>query len=381
MSELNIYFVIGEQSGDDLGADLLPVLQERAAGRGQAIRASGLAGPKLKELGVDSLFDIEEIAVMGLSAVAARLPKIIRRVYQTVDDIVSADPDLIVLIDSPDFTHAVAKRVRKRAPHIPVVDYICPSVWAWRSGRAAKMSAYIDHVLAILPFEPQVLGELGGPKATYIGHPLARRIEKLEPGPTELSEKPTLLVLPGSRSSEIKRLIDPFREAVGHLHRMGQPFEAVMPTLPHLRDELARKVEDWPVHVEIVDSANNDETFSRAHAALAASGTVALQLALHRVPMTLAYRLDPVARQFMFLISSWSAALPNLIAGWPVVPEAFNDQISPERMARMLRRLLNDTPERAAQLAGFDAVANEMRTRERPAERAADVIFDLIGSK
>ena len=138
------------------------------------MRIIGLAGPRLAKQGVASLFDLDDIAVMGFTAVAARLPTIVRRVRQTVRDIVKTAPDVVVLIDSPDFTHAVARRVRRARPDIPVVNYVCPSVWAWRPGRAKAMRAYVDHVLTLLPFEPQVLRDLDGPPGTYVGHPLAQ---------------------------------------------------------------------------------------------------------------------------------------------------------------------------------------------------------------
>ena len=240
------------------------------------------------------------------------------------------------------------------------------------------MTSYVDHVLAILPFEPDVLQRLGGPSATYVGHPLAGQIEALAPEPSTLTKKPLLLVLPGSRTSEVKRLLEPFGKTIEWLFEQGVDFELVIPAVPHLRDRIEEQTRHWKVTPKIASSENNDETFANAHAALAASGTVALQLALHRVPMTLAYKLDPVAKSLSFLINTWSAALPNLIAGWPLVPEDINDMVNPERMGRMLARLLTDTPERAAQLAGFEVVARNMTTPQRPADLCVDAIFKVL---
>lgn len=381
-SALKIYFVLGEESGDLLGADLFPALQSKAKLVNTSLNVVGLAGPKLEALGVHSLFPIEEIAVMGFSAVIARLPKIIKRVKQTVADILQQNPDLVVLIDSPEFTHAVGKRVRAKNKNIKIVNYVCPSVWAWRSGRAKKMTTYIDHVLALLPFEPQVLADLGGPPATYVGHPLVGQVAALKQ--TEADEvgntsPPKLLILPGSRASEVKRLLEPFGEALSILRERGVEFDAVLPAVPHLKQSILNSVKDWPVPVKVVDSADNDRHFASAQVALAASGTVSLQLALHKVPMTLAYILDPVGRQLQFLVSTWSVALPNLISGWPLVPEDINHNVKPQRIARYLQRLIADTPERVAQMAGFDVVAKNMATKKAPAETAAEAIFNQLG--
>jgi len=274
MKPIKIYFVLGEESGDALGADLLPALVAQSIKTGAQLEVIGLAGPKLETLGVKSLFTIEEIAVMGFSAVIARLPNIIRRVKQTVADILQNNPDLVVLIDSPEFTHAVGKRVRAKNKTIKIVNYVCPSVWAWRAGRAKKMTTYVDHVLTLLPFEPQVLAELQGPPATYVGHPLVAQVaDTKSPGDRRDSNQnaPILLVLPGSRSSEIKRLLDPFGETLTILRQRGVKFDAVLPAVPHLKQTISDTVKDWPVSVQVVDSKDNDLHFASAYAALAAS--------------------------------------------------------------------------------------------------------------
>jgi len=313
MTPLKVYFVVGEASGDALGADLLLAMQQDG---GRPVAPMGLAGPKLQAMGMTSLFDIADVSVMGIAAVLGRLPTIIRHVYRTVDDIIGKNPDVVVLIDSPDFVQPIAKRVRKRAPHIPIVNYVCPSVWAWRSGRAKKMAAYTDHVLALLPFEPQVLKDLDGPDATYVGHPLAKQLETATGSAatkhlSDLKEPPTLLVLPGSRRSEVSRMMRPFGETLNVLRARGASFQPVIPAVPHVRGLIEEEAAKWATKPRIVSAEQNDETFASAHAALAASGTVTLQLALHRVPMVAAYRLDGIgefiARNY---ITAWSASLP-----------------------------------------------------------------------
>jgi lipid-A-disaccharide synthase len=192
-----IFLVLGEESGDQLGASLVADAQNY---HDDACEFIGLAGPKLQSLGIASLFPLSDIAVMGLAPVLARLPRIIRRVYQTVDAILASKPDAVLLIDSPDFTHAVAKRVRAKAPDIPIYGWVSPSVWAWRPGRAKKMALYLDHLFCLLPFEPEAHRQLGGPPCTYVGHPLAARLEEFEPKSEERAdlndlETPTLLLL------------------------------------------------------------------------------------------------------------------------------------------------------------------------------------------
>ena len=167
---LRIWLVAGEESGDQLGAKLMGAL--RAALGPAPVTFEGVGGEAMAAQGLRTLFPLSDIAVMGIGAVVARLPSLVQRVYRTVDAIVQGGPDAVVIIDSPEFTHAVAKRVRRRLPALPIVNYVSPSVWAWRPGRARKMRAYVDHVLALKPFEPDAHRRLGGPPCTYVGHPL-----------------------------------------------------------------------------------------------------------------------------------------------------------------------------------------------------------------
>lgn len=364
---MKVFFALGEASGDALAAALLAAARE-----GREVEAVGLAGPALQALGVRSLFDISELSIMGLSAVLQRLPQLVRRVYQTVDAVVRERPDVLVLVDSPDFTHAVAKRVRRRLPDLPIVDYVCPSVWAWRQNRAREMAHFIDHVLAILPFEPQLLAELGGPPATYVGHPLAALPE---PDDAARTEPPTLLVLPGSRRSETQRLLPTFGATLDVLRRRGAGFDAVLPAVPHLRAQAEAAAATWAVPVRVVDAVPQGAAFVGATAALAASGTVSLELAMRGVPMVLAYELDPVARRMRSLIRTWSIALPNHVADRVVVPENVEEYAKPERLARQVEDLLTQTATRRAQVVGLADMRQRIRTERPAAEAAAEVVL------
>lgn len=212
---LDVYLVAGEESGDQLGFKLMRALREATGG---AVAFRGVGGRAMEEEGLQSLFPMSDVAVMGFLPVIRRLPQLLARIRQVADDIIASPPDVLVIIDSPDFTHRVAKRVRAALPHLPVVDYVSPTVWAWRPGRAPRMRAYVDHLLALLPFEPEAHQRLGGPPCTYVGHPLIERTAEMRPpadnpGLRDASP-PTLLVLPGSRRSEIERLSDDFGGAV-----------------------------------------------------------------------------------------------------------------------------------------------------------------------
>ncbi len=379
-----IFFVIGEASGDALGADLLQALNRKSANSGIEIIPVGIAGERMSALGMRSIFDVSEIAVMGIVDVLARLPRIIKRVLNTVAAVENEKPDLVVLIDSPDFTHAVAKRVRKKLPNLPIINYVCPSVWAWRQGRARNMAVYVDHVLALLPFEPAALKALDGPPATYVGHRLVREMQGFadENRNAPNGDLPVLLVLPGSRKGELKSLLSTFGDTVGFIHNRGGRFHCIIPAVTHLEEEIRQKTGNWAVKPEIVTGdAQKLDAFRQATAALAVSGTVSLELALAGVPMVLAYKLDAMARPFGFLIKTWSAALPNLIADYVVVPEEVNETATKGRLGRLLERLLIDTPERQAQLAGLATVVKKMQTDEVPGDKCAGIILQHLGVK
>jgi len=183
---MSIFLIAGEESGDRLGASLMAAIEDLAP---CPVTFAGVGGSAMAERGLHSLFPLDELAVNGFSAVPARLPLILRRIREAADAVIAAKPCSLVIIDSPDFTHRVARRVRAAAPHIPIVDYVSPTVWAWRPGRAAAMRRYVDHVLALLPFEPDVHRRLGGPPCTFVGHPLAEAVTTLRPSPQEAARR------------------------------------------------------------------------------------------------------------------------------------------------------------------------------------------------
>jgi lipid-A-disaccharide synthase len=376
-----VYLVAGEESGDQLGAGLMRALKAHLGDR--EIEFLGVGGGRMAREGLESLFPMSDIAVMGILPVIARLPSIVRRVYRTVSDVVEKRPDVLVIIDSPDFTQPVAKRVHKRAPGIPIVNYVSPSVWAWRPGRAKKMRAYVDHVLALKPFEPDAHIRLGGPPCTYVGHPLIERLDELRPAEGErrpLGDGPLeLLVLPGSRRSEISRLSEPFAQA---LARFKASFDGeislTLPAVPHLADELVRLTRDWPVKPKIVlGEAEKFAAFRRAHAALAASGTVTLELALSGVPMVVAYKVSKVEEQLRHFITVDTIVLVNLILGEKIIAEYIQQDCAPEPLADALSAICVEGEARRVQLDAFARLDEAMSIgEETPSGRAARLVVE-----
>jgi lipid-A-disaccharide synthase len=380
---LSIYLVAGEESGDLLGAALARAL---AAGASGGLKLSGVGGRAMAAAGIVSPFPIDELSIIGVSAIPRRLPMILRRIRETADAAVAARPDALVIIDSPDFTHRVARRVRAREPSIPIIDYVSPSVWAWRSGRAPAMRAYIDCVLAILPFEPGVHARLGGPPCIYVGHPLIERIAELRPNTEEeqrrRADPPLVLVLPGSRSSEIRRLLAIFGEAIERAAARAGPMELVLPTVPHLAAQVRAGVAGWAVSPRVVvEPAEKWRAFRNARAALAASGTVTLELALAGVPTVAAYRVtrleEIIARLIGLRANLQSIILANLVIGENVVPEFLQHDCIPQRLADALVPLLASSPERARQIEAFARLDYIMAVEGTPSANAAAAVLKV----
>ncbi len=376
----HVYLVAGEESGDRLGAALIRALRRERPD----IRFSAVGGTHMAEEGVPSLFPLGELAIIGFAAIVKSLPAILRRINEAADAVVAAKPDLLVIIDSPEFTHRVARKVRARAPQIPIVDYVCPSVWAWRSGRARAMRAYVDRVLALLPFEPEAMDRLGGPPTVFVGHPLSEQVRQLRPegGPaSRLEGSPLVLAMPGSRSGEVRRMADVFGVALAQLAAKCGPFEVVVPTVERLEATVREAVARWPVPARLVTRPDEKyAAFRRARAALAKSGTSTLELALAGVPMVTGYKvagLEAVVARLLIKVPS--VILANLVLGRNVVPEFLQADCTAEKLSAALAPLLSDTPQRRAQVEAFGQLDGIMKIgRGSPSERAAAVVLATI---
>ncbi|WP_175868772.1 lipid-A-disaccharide synthase [Bartonella gabonensis] len=389
---LKIAIVAGEESGDFLGADLISCLAQQT---GCNIQLIGVGGRHLEALGLKSFFDSHDIALIGLKEVLKKLPSLLMHIRNLSKFIVQEQPDCLILIDSPDFTHRVAKKVRILAPSIPIIKYVAPSVWAWRPERAKVMRKFIDHILAVFPFEEKIMQDLRGPATTYVGHPLLthppllaiQAEKKYQAEKKKLSCKqtssPTLVLLPGSRHSEIRSLMPSFREAVEILTQRIPHLNIILPTLPRLVDELRNFVQSWTSKVEIVVGEDAKwRAFAQADVALASHGTVSLELALVKVPMVLCYKLDLFSKLFILpKITLWSAALPNIISDRPIMPEYLNEFIRPGMLARQVEQLLYNPLLRQAQLDAFEVVEQKMKTEVPSGLVGAQKIITLLKSK
>ncbi len=386
-SPFRLAIVAGEASGDALALRFLETLRQRLAPR--EVIVTGVGGEALIAAGLTPLFPQADIAVMGFGPVVARLPLLLRRMEDAARGIARFAPDLLLTIDAPDFGLRVAKKVRARAPDIAIAHWVCPSVWAWRSGRARRMRPHIDRILALLPFEPTALERLHGPPTIYVGHPLIERLSDLRPNASEAARRadlasPVVLVLPGSRRSEIRHLLPVFGQAIARVAVNWPGARFVLPAVQHLKDEIAQAVACWARQPEIVlGEVEKLAAFRNARAALAASGTVTLELALAQVPTVAAYRgagwEAAIARR---LIKLPSVILPNLILGRSVVPEFIQDDATAQTLADQLEAALSEGPGRELQLAGFAEVETIMRSAgASPAANAVEAALALVMSR
>jgi lipid-A-disaccharide synthase len=385
MSPVRVALVAGEHSGDQLGAGLMRALREVRSGE---VAFFGVGGEAMEAEGFKSLFPISDIAVMGILPVLARLPKLLARIRITAEAIVAWRPDALVIIDSPDFTHRVARRVRAALPKLPIVDYVSPSVWAWRPSRAKAMLTYVDCVLALLPFEPEAYRRLNGPRCVYVGHPLIERLGALRPDADDARRRaappPLIVVLPGSRRSEIRRLMPDFGGALAVLRQSVGPFTAVLPTLPHVEGDVRALAARWPEAPKIVlGEEAKYAAFRGARAGLAASGTVTLELALAGVPMVGAYKVSLVEEQLKYLIKVPSILLPNLILGERAIPEFLQRDCTPAKLGAALADIVGDGPARSAQLDALARLDRLMSLPDggAPSVHAARAVMETIAAR
>ncbi len=347
----------------------------------------GVGGEKLQEQGLQSFFDFSELSLMGYVDILRRLPKLLGRVWQTANSIINESPDLLLIIDSPVFTHRVAKKVRKALPDLPVVQYVCPSVWAWKEHRATEMTAYVDLVLALLPFEKEAMQRLGGPQTVYVGHRLASDSGLLEVRERRKSKvyggsQRTILLLPGSRASEIKRIAPYMATAVAEIERICPGTRFLLPTVAKRSKLIEETIADWPVKPEwSSDTEFKLNAFAEADVALATSGTVVFELAMSGVPAVSVYKTDFFTPFLAHRIKVWSAALPNLIADYPVVPEYVNLTLRSDRLARWAVRLSDSQSlARDAMLEGYESIWQKMEPPEAPSVASAKAILKLLES-
>lgn len=387
---MKVFLIAGEASGDALGAALMAGLRDLAPG----VAFEGVGGPLMARQGLASRFPMDELSLMGLAEILPKYFHLKRRIRETAAAIAASRPDVVVTIDSPDFGLRVLNLARAARPDLRTVHYVAPSVWAWRPGRAARMAPLVDHVLALLPFEPPLI-EAAGMGCTFVGHPVAalpevapaeaaafRAAHGIAPG------APLVLVLPGSRRGEVARLGPIFGAALAGALAGRAGARVVVPTVAARAAEVRALAAGWPGAPVILNATDTPAqvkraAFAAADAALAASGTVSLELAAAAVPMVIGYRMHPLTEALIRrMLRVDTVTLVNLVSETRAVPEYLGRDCRPQALAAALARLLDDPAARADQLAAMAlTMARLGRGGAPPGLRAARAVLTVLGSR
>ena len=381
-----VFVIAGEPSGDALGARLMAALRERTGG---TVRFAGVGGEAMEEAGLKSLVPIQDLAIMGVAEVLPRARRIFRRVRETVAAVRAARPDAVVTIDSSGFTWRVAQRLRQHGERLLLIHYVAPMVWAWRAGRARRMARWYDHLMALLPFEPPYF-EAVGLSCTYVGHPVVESGADHGDGAAFrrryaiAADATVITVLPGSRRGEVHRLLPVFRATVERLRRRYPALRVAIPTVGTVHDIVVREVENWPVPtIAVRGTGLKYDAFAASVAALAASGTVTLEVALAKLPMVVTYRVNPVTHAILRrLVKVRFANLINLVLDRPAIPELLQEDCAPEPLARALTRLIDDRLAREREIEAYHEGLQRLgRGDLSPGLRAADCVLSLISAR
>jgi lipid-A-disaccharide synthase len=381
-----IFIIAGEPSGDALGGALMAALKQRTGG---AIRFAGIGGERMAEEGLRSLVPLHELAIMGIAEVLPRARQILRRVRETADTAAALQPAAIVTIDSSGFTWRVAENLRRRGARVTLIHYVAPMVWAWRKAKARKLARWYDHLMALLPFEPAYFREVGL-SCSYVGHPVLESGAERGDGAAFRRrhgiavDARVLCLLPGSRRGEVNRLLPIYRQTVIELRQRNPQLAIVLPTIDLVADAVGAATRAWPVPVTIVRGlAEKYAAFAASDLALAASGTVALELAMAGLPAAIAYKMNPItgflARR---IVKTRFVNLVNVILDRLVVPELLLEECTADRLSLALDALLNDEAARAKQIAGYrESLARLGQGGLAPSLRAADDVLAIMKAR
>jgi lipid-A-disaccharide synthase len=382
--ELLIFIVSGETSGDNLAGRLMAALKAETGGR---VRFAGVGGRESKAQGLESLFPMRELSLMGLAEILPHLPRLMRRLNQTSGTALTMRPDAVVTVDSPGFCLRLAHRLRGSG--IPVIHYVAPQLWAWRPGRAKKLAKRVDHIMALLPFEPAFFAEYGI-SSTFVGHPAIESGARHGDGPAFRAkhaippDATILCVVPGSRPGEVRRILPVFDAALRFIRQKHPDLHVVIPVADATADLVAQNTRDWPFPVTYASPAERFDAFAASNVAMAKSGTVTLELALAGVPMVIAYRVNP-ATAFLVRrmgVSVKYASLVNLLADREVIPEFLQENCTPENLAAGVGALLDSEELREIQRRGFSEVVHVLgNLSPTPSERAAKVVLDIVAAR
>ena len=373
-----IYLLAGEASGDMLGAGLMAAIAEQTNGH---VRFAGIGGARMLDQGLESAFPISELSVMGLAEVVPHLPRLMRRINETAEQIERLRPAVLVTIDAPDFTLRISKRLLGKG--IPLVHYVAPTVWAWKSGRAQKTAEFLDHMMALLPFEPPYF-EAVGLDCTFVGHPVVEGGATRGDGPAFRARRdipadaPLLCALPGSRAGEVRRLLPIYRQVFDLLGGEIPNLHVVMPIADGMEEHVTEIVAGWDSGLLLVQGQQEKfDAFAASDIAVAASGTVALELAVAKTPSVITYRLNPISAWLArALVKVRYVNLINLLLDEEVVPELILEKCEPRRIAATIYGLLDDDDARAHQIAAAQRAVTKLSLPDAsPSQRAAQVVL------
>ena len=384
-TSLRIFIVAGEPSGDALGAALINGLRRRIGGN---LWIAGVGGERMQEAGVASLAPLDDLAVLGVAEVLPRAARILRRVRETVAAVRRLRPDAVVTIDSSGFSWRIAQRLRRRGETLPLIHYVAPMVWAWRGSRARRMARWYDHLMTLLPFEPPYFERVGLP-CSWVGHPVVEcgadrgDAERFRSRHGLAADELLITVLPGSRSGEVERLLPVFGAAIARLAEAVGPMRVAVPTVASVAPAIGAAVQNWPGRPIVIRRPDEKyDAFAASRAALAASGSVALELAMARLPMAVAYRLNPLTEALLDrVLKVRHVNLVNLILGEPLVDELLRGHCAPDRLAAAVIRLIHDERVRAVHRAGYDEAMRRLGAGGvSPSLRAADKVLEIVGA-
>lgn len=387
--DTHIFLIAGEPSGDALGAKLMRSLTKKAGGRN--LRFSGIGGERMIAEGFRSLFDMSELSVMGFAEVLPHIRHLRQRMEDLAEIIADANPDMLITIDSPGFcTRLVKKLRRKYQKTFPMIHYVAPTVWAYKPKRAKKFAELYDHLLVLLPFEPPYF-EAEGLPATFVGHPIVEEPIKFGEGrqfrlmrdiaPSAL----VVTVLAGSREGEIARLLPVYRQAFEQLALSFHGMTVLLPTLPHLLEKVKFAVRDWPIRTIVTaDTAEKYAGYAASQVALVKSGTATLEVAMARVPMVVAYKVNFLTAWLLkCMIKVPYVTLINLILGKQVIPELLQWDCTPLQLAKAVESLVLERSTAEAQILACHEALKQLGQggKEMPSEKAADVVLRILDER
>ena len=378
-----IYVMAGEVSGDIIGARLIREIKRL---RKHKFSFAGVGGEQMAKEGVQSLFPISEMAVMGIFELVPHVPNLIRRIHETVRDIITKKPVAVISIDSKAFTMRVAKLIKKQQKEsdneIKLIHMVAPTVWAWRPGRAKNISKFLDHLLTLFPFEPPFFTRHGLP-TTFIGHPLAEQpvgCSSIYRNIHDVDEATKIIcLLPGSRPGEIKRLLPIFKKTLDLLLKKYPNIHIAMPTVVSVEGMLRRETLDWETPVSIItDPEMKLNAFAASSAALAASGTVTLELAVAKVPSVIAYKVNPLSAIVgYFLVNQDAVVLPNKLTDEEIFPLYLQWKCTPYNLYEAVIQKIENPTDQLIEVS--DAIRNMLRPNGQSSQNlAAQIIINLV---